>query len=197
MKLRLRSLDWIISRFSHPSGKPNSVAGKGSFSSCTARPAASTAVTNPAILAAFTGVVTRLTCAPCSASRRAMSVMGIMCPCAIIGTSTKCAFIVVDLRCWSTVWPAEDMAVVVSSQAARARKDSERDKNSWSRPDNAVGQGSWKSPPLQELVDCQAANSVSFGSKESDLWTIKQSEGRFACINLPDGAIMPEKKIAK
>uniref|UniRef100_A0A0E0MS33 Uncharacterized protein n=2 Tax=Oryza TaxID=4527 RepID=A0A0E0MS33_ORYRU len=136
MKFRLRSLDWIISRFSHPSGNPNSVAGKGSFTSCTARPAASTAVTNPAILAAFTGVVTKLTCAPCSASRRAMPVMGIMCPCAIIGTSTKCAFIVVDLRCWSTAWPAEDMAVVVSSQA----------------------EGSWKSPPLQELVDCQAAN---------------------------------------
>jgi hypothetical protein len=42
-----------------------------------------------------------------------------------------------------------------------------------------------------------AFESMSFGSKESDVWTIKQSEGRFACINLPDGAIMPEKKIAK
>ncbi|EMS57100.1 hypothetical protein TRIUR3_06328 [Triticum urartu] len=55
------------------------------------KPAASTSAAKPANLDAFTGVVMKLTCAPCSASRRAMSVMGIVCPCANIGTSTKCA----------------------------------------------------------------------------------------------------------
>jgi len=109
MKFLYRSLDWIMSAFSQPLGRPNSTAGKLSLTNWIVRPVACAWLMNPAILVAFTGVVMKLTWAPCSASRRAMSVMGIVWPCAISGTSTKCFL---SEASWLSVsaWPAEAMA---------------------------------------------------------------------------------------
>uniref|UniRef100_A0A0E0FH15 Uncharacterized protein n=1 Tax=Oryza nivara TaxID=4536 RepID=A0A0E0FH15_ORYNI len=47
------------------------------------------------------------------------------------------------------------------------------------RPNSAAGKGSSTSCTGRPASSTPAANpSMSFGSKESDVWTIKQSEGR-------------------
>ncbi|KAL6848085.1 hypothetical protein ACP4OV_022213 [Aristida adscensionis] len=121
-KFLSRSLDGILSTFSQPSGRPNSVAGKRSLTNWIARPIVSTSVMKPAILEAFTGVVMTLTCAPCSARRRAMSVMGMVWPCAMNGTSTKCG-LPRPLLSLATLLPANAMVEVVNLKVVKSNWD--------------------------------------------------------------------------
>ncbi|CAA7403131.1 unnamed protein product [Spirodela intermedia] len=88
-KLMISSLDGKVSRLSQPSGRPASLQGKGSSTRRIGRPDAWASSTLLVKRAALRGVVMRLVSTPRAASRRAMSTMGIICPWAISGISTK------------------------------------------------------------------------------------------------------------
>ncbi|KAL4560463.1 hypothetical protein LXL04_032615 [Taraxacum kok-saghyz] len=84
-----RSNDGIMSKFSHPSGKPTSDNESWSSRSSILRLASIARAMAGRTRLAFTGVVIIVTVAPRWARIRAMSTMGIIWPCCIRGNKTK------------------------------------------------------------------------------------------------------------
>uniref|UniRef100_A0A0D3G3U9 Uncharacterized protein n=1 Tax=Oryza barthii TaxID=65489 RepID=A0A0D3G3U9_9ORYZ len=79
-------------KLSHPAASPSAGPGNSSTETSTARPERAACATAARWRAAMTGVsttVTRATPPPWPAMRRAMSIIGMTCPCAGSGTSTK------------------------------------------------------------------------------------------------------------
>ena len=87
-KFTNRSMAGTRSRFSQPTGRPASAQGKGSSTKFIGSLDSCTRAMMGLMRDAFTGVVMKVTRTPRSASSRAMSSMGIVCPCAISGTRT-------------------------------------------------------------------------------------------------------------
>lgn len=80
------------SRFSHPSGSPNSAEGKGSGMKWIGSLDWEIRSVAGLMRDKLAGVVINETVMPRRARRRAMSIMGIMWPWASHGTTTKCWF---------------------------------------------------------------------------------------------------------
>lgn len=80
------------SMFSQPSGKPASVLGKWRGMNWIGRVELEMRSMVDRIREALAGVVSTVTVTPCSASKRAMSIMGIMWPGASHGIRTKWRF---------------------------------------------------------------------------------------------------------
>lgn len=88
-KFRSNSFEGTASKFSHPSGRPTSMLGNLRVTNLIRRLDSTILLMTLSSRLAFAGVVMTVTIAPWSASRQAMSTMGIMWPWANRGTKTK------------------------------------------------------------------------------------------------------------